>query len=154
MKKLLVSMMTVGALAAGGAASAQGVFFDNVLPQILGNVGADGPHRPGDVFLNKRGQRIYTTPSGVGVLIDDNNMYTDSDGRSWYADPSGRPVEMTGYRRDAWGRGVYTSADGRFAIVDRGPGSVLGAGRARWGDRDGDGIPDVRDRHPDDPRRR
>jgi hypothetical protein len=108
MKRFILSAVAVGALALGGAASAQDIFgLGNVLPQILGNVGLGGvggvgsdipavvagtPQAGGSVYADAYGRRIYVEPSGRQVALDANGTYVDQFGRRVYVDAYGRSV--------------------------------------------------------------
>ena len=81
----------------------------------------------------------------VPPVVNGTPIYVDQYGRQVYRDAAGREVlvqsQPGGYGivgRDAWGRPVY---------------GQVAAANPRW-DRDGDSIPNRRDRYPDDPRYR
>ena len=113
------------AVAAGALAAGATAFAqENVIPSSMYDMGI-----PPAAQTNPEGGRITT----------------DAYGRSVIVDRSGReivPGVIVGY--DAWGRAVY--ADGAY-------GNYAFTRRSAW-DRDGDGIPNRRDRYPDDPRYR
>jgi hypothetical protein len=146
MRKLFATAIAAGAMAVGGAASAQD--FGSVIANIFG-----------------LGTPTYGYNSGYpAVVAGQQQMYRDTYGRTFYYDQYGRQVylnsgttgsQFMGY--DAWGRPVYNSA------VTTSPGYVYGgtypynnnyAYSGRSWDRDGDGISNGRDRWPDDPRYR
>ncbi|GAB3650750.1 hypothetical protein [Ramlibacter alkalitolerans] len=166
MKKLIVSIAAAGALAAGGAASAQGL--EGVLPQvltnILGNVGVGGTVGEGQVVGYPPG-----LPANSGMLPN-GTVFRQDDGELVYMDPAGRQLRLSvpsndsavagrygryGSYIDPYGRRVYYGADGRPAYVEQN-GQVIGYGNsvARRNDRDGDGVANRVDRYPDDPRYR
>lgn len=152
MKKFILTAVAAGALAVGGAASAQD------LGGILGSLFGFGT------------QTYPTYNSGIPAVVAGTQphgatVYTDQYGRQFYYDQYGRQVVVqqqntynnpviVGY--DSWGRPVYgqrqygttqygtpqygTSQYGTYAY-----------GTNSW-DRDGDGIANTRDRWPDDRR--
>ena len=129
MKKFIATAVAAGALAAGGAASAQDL---------------------GSVLLNILG--IGTQTHGYGapaVVAPQAQIYVDQYGRRFYYDQIGRQVylqdggsQIIGY--DSWGRPIYGQAR------TYGYGNYGAYGNS-W-DRDGDGIANTRDRWPNDPR--
>lgn len=149
MKKFILSAVAAGAMAVGGAASAQD--FGTAIGQVLGSVFGAPTYNYGNYGnygtygYNQYGQVIpgvvATTPS-YGY----NTTYVDAYGRQVYVDRYGRhvvqqsavPHGAVGY--DAWGRPVYSQPYGTYAY-----------GSNSW-DRDGDGIANTRDRWPDDRR--
>lgn len=131
MKKALLSIVAAGALAAGGAASAQS------LGDIVGSLFGFGPSYGSG------------TPAVVaGTYPYGSTVYVDQYGRHFQYDPYGRQVFVTppassgtivGY--DSWGRPIHGStAYGNYAYADR-----------SW-DRDGDGVANAQDRWPHDSR--
>lgn len=146
MKKFILTAVAAGALAVGGAASAQD------LGSVLGNLFGFGT------------QTYPTYNSGIPAVVagtQGSTVYTDQYGRHIYYDQYGRQViqqqnsysnpvilpnpTIIGY--DQWGRPVYgqsqygtTTRYGNYAY-----------GTSTW-DRDGDGIANTRDRWPDDRR--
>lgn len=145
MKKFILTAVAAGALAVGGAASAQD------LGGILGSLFGFGT--PGYPTYN----------SGIPAVVagtQGQTVYTDQYGRQVYYDQYGRQVIMQqnsysnpvvipnptviGY--DSYGRPIHghtqygTSQYGNYAY-----------GSSTW-DRDGDGIANTRDRWPDDRR--
>lgn len=127
MKKLILSVLTVGAMAAGGAASAQDIFgLGNVLPQILGNIGlgvGSGAGIPAvvasngsaSVYVDQYGRQIYHDPtSGQRYVLDQNGTYIDQYGRriqvtvtqgSGVYQPGGHQSGRVAV--DAYGRQIY-----------------------------------------------
>ncbi len=136
MKKLVVTVLAVGALAVGGAASAQDL--GAVLGSILG-----------------LGSPTYTYPNAPAVVAGSvpygTQVYTDQYGRQFYYDQYGRqvvvqqqpnPNPIPGY--DAWGRPIYGSGTYSYGYGQYRP----------YGDADGDGVANQYDRRPYDPRYR
>jgi len=140
MKKYMAMAVAVGALAMGGAASAQDI------GTAIGNLFGFG--QPSYTYPNY-GYQNYGYPNYRGdipavvagtVPYGSNRVFIDQYGRQVYVDPYGRQVlaqsntyGVTGY--DAWGRPIY----GNVAL-------------ANSNDRDRDGMPNYSDRWPDDPR--
>jgi hypothetical protein len=141
MKKFITAAVAAGALAAGGAASAQD--FGSIIANIFG-----------------LGQPTYTQPNygygtygGPAVVAPQAQIYADQYGRRFYYDQYGRQVylsaapqqqqqqQIIGY--DSYGRPVYGSSSYAYGGTYNGYNS--------W-DRDGDGIANTRDRWPDDRR--
>jgi hypothetical protein len=133
MKKFITAAVAAGALAAGGAASAQD--FGSIIANIFGF-----------------GQPTYTQPNygygtygGPAVVAPQAQIYADQYGRRFYYDQYGRQVylntapqqQIIGY--DSYGRPVYGSTHAYSGTYNS------------W-DRDGDGIANTRDRWPDDRR--
>lgn len=160
MKKTILAAMAAGALAVGGAASAQD--FGTVLSNIFGfgtpNYNHNTyPSQYGYPTYNNRGtpavvagtQPYYGNYGQYGQYPQygqsgtyGNQVYVDQYGRQVYIDQYGRQVivqsntgtqGITGY--DAWGRPVYGTTYGN-----------------RTWDRDGDGVADASDRWPNDRR--
>jgi len=163
MKKLLVSILTVGALAAGGAASAQDVFgLGNVLPQILGNIGlgnlglgngyptvpgsiygpGSGSPPPGSVVLDANGRPVVIAATGVAAMPG-GTVVESADGGQVTLDSNGTYI-------DRYGQRVQVDATGRHTPIG---GGIAGIS-SRLFDRDGDGVADQNDRYPSDPRYR
>ncbi|MBI5276209.1 MAG: hypothetical protein HY854_07085 [Burkholderiales bacterium] len=140
MKKFIVTAIAAGALAAGGAASAQDL--GSVISGILGLTSPS--------YSNNYG---YSYP---GMVAPQAQVYTDTYGRRFYYDQYGQQVYLNnsgqvivGY--DQWGRPIYGT---NYSYGSSYP--YYGSNYA-WGngwDRDGDGISNSRDRWPDDPRYR
>jgi hypothetical protein len=166
MKKLIVSVLTVGALAAGGAASAQDVLggLGNVLPQILGNVGLGNlglgnvyPDVPGRVYNGQVGQ-----PLPGSVVLDDRGRPKVIAASGYEAMPGGSVVDSADGGQvtlDAWG--TYIDRFGRRIQVDKTGyhmpitgGPIVAQQRQYERDRDRDGVPDAYDRYPRDRRYR
>lgn len=148
MKKIFLTAVAAGALAAGGAASAQDI------GAVIGNIFGYGTPQ-----YSYGTQYPYGTPATPAVVAGTqpyygsqpyyrnqpyNTVYVDQYGRQVYVDQYGRHIVQsngTGYQTDAWGRPVYnTTPYGTYAY-----------GGSNW-DRDGDGIANTRDRWPDDRR--
>src|SRR4051812_35806565 len=131
MKKFILSVAAAGALAVGGAASAQDL--GAVVTNILGSFGVPtyGTQTYGNsVYVDQYGRQVYIDQYGRQVLVQPNNVY----GATVYG--------TTQY--DAYGRPIY-SPSGNYAYSNP---------YANPRDRDNDGVPNYRDRYPDDPRYR
>jgi hypothetical protein len=155
MKKWILSTVAAGALAVGGAASAQDL--GSVINSVIGSVFGT--------------QQSYSYGT--------NTYYTDQYGRTIYVDQYGRHLiaqPNAGVTYDQWGRPVYNSQvyQGQVyqgQVYNGGYGSygystapqypaygTYGSGNYAYGygtnswDRDGDGISNSRDRWPDDRR--
>jgi hypothetical protein len=153
MKKWILTTVAAGALARGGAASAQDL--GSVINSVIGSV-------------------FGTQSYNYGT----NTYYTDQYGRQVYVDQYGRHVVVTQaptVTYDQWGRPVYNSQVYNGQVLQ---GQVYGSGYGQYGystqpqyptygtygsgnyaygygnswDRDGDGISNTRDRWPDDRR--
>jgi hypothetical protein len=161
MKKLIVSVLTVGALAAAGAASAQDIFggLGNVLPQILGNIGLGnvypevpgsiynggyGQPAPGSVVRDANGRPVVIAATGVAAMPG-GTVVDSADGGQVTLDASGTYI-------DRYGRRIQVDMTGRHTPIS-GVG-VAGVAQSRLFDRDRDGVPDSYDRYPNDPRYR
>jgi hypothetical protein len=131
MKKFIVTALAAGAMAAGGAASAQD--FGSAIASLFG-------------FASPTYNYGYTYP-GV-VATPQARVYSDSYGRQFYYDQYGQQVylnnsgQIVGY--DTWGRPIYGTPQAY---------SYNYYGYNSW-DRDRDGVPNSRDRWPDDARYR
>ncbi|HET8746028.1 MAG TPA: hypothetical protein VFM98_10510 [Ramlibacter sp.] len=136
MKKLILSTLAAGALAVGGAASAQdlGVVIPQIITNVLGGPAYTQPRTPWSVgvYEDQNGNRFYRDASGYTHAIAADNTYVDRFGRRVYVDPFGRQATI-GIERQ---------------------GRILGAGPVTRRDRDGDGVRNDRDRYPDDGRYR
>jgi hypothetical protein len=100
MKKFILSAMAAGALAVGGAASAQDV--GDVLTNILGSFGVPiygTQQQPGSVYVDQYGRQVYIDQYGRQVLVQPNTVY----GSTVY---------------DAYGRPVYTTPNGNYAYAN------------------------------------
>jgi hypothetical protein len=152
MRKYIAAAVAAGALAVGGAASAQdlGTIISNVLgignPTPTYNV--PGVPYGAQVYQNQNGQQFYYDQYGRQVIV--------AGGTQWNIvgyDSQGNPL----YGTDAYG----TGGSGRFGNYGNN-GNNGNYGNYGWGygnnryrnDRDGDGVPDAYDRYPDDPRYR
>jgi hypothetical protein len=177
MRKFILSAVTVGALALGGAAQAQDILggIGDAIGQIFGigptystgipGVVAQGAYPPGTVYTDPYGRRVLVEPSGRQVLLDPNGAYPLPQnaglmGRT-VTDPYGRRYTLGQYGSsvDPVGRRIYLGPDGRPAYVEQNGqlysyASVFGniAYGGEVSDRDGDGIANSMDRYPDDPR--
>lgn len=142
MEKFILSAIAVGTMAIGGMAHAD--LIDGV----------------GNTISRIFGVPYDARPQGSSPIV--NGIYTNPDGRLIHVDPSGRHVPLDQYSRlrDDWGRTVYLGAnnqpiymeqDGRLVPYGNPPASyALGPSF----DRDGDGVSNQDDRHPDDGRYR
>ena len=138
MKKFILSAATAGALALGGAASAQSP--SAVVNNIFGYGTPTYSYGPAIPAIVAGTQPYYSAPSASQPY---NTVYVDQYGRQVYVDQTGRHVivqsttttrSITGY--DAWGRPIYGTTHGGYAS------------NRHW-DRDGDGVADAQDRWPD-----
>jgi hypothetical protein len=171
MKKLLLSVLAVGAMATGGVASAQDG-LGNVLPQILGNVlgnnglagvVAQGNYPAGSVYVDQYGRQVQVDRFGNHVVIGQNTNVLGGGPRV-VDDPTGngRQIVLNAdgtYIHPVNGWRMYVTPDGRHLPVntntvqarrldDRGR-DVLRDRRDRDRDRDRDRIRDNRDRDRD-----
>jgi len=160
MKKSLLAAVAAGALAVGGAASAQD--FGGILSNIFGygsptynhNTYPSYPYSTyGGTYSRGTpavvaGTQPYgtygqygnygTQPYGGTVYVDQygRQVQVDQYGRQVYVQPNTNTYGITGY--DAWGRPVY--------------GTTAGGYNNRSWDSDGDGVADANDRWPNDRR--
>ena len=153
MKKFILGAVAAGALAVGGAASAQGLggILDNIFGYGSGNQGYS-QSQPAVV--------AGTVPHGTqGSVPHGTQLYADQYGRQFYYDQYGRQVfvqtttttsshGIVGY--DSWGRPVYGTTNVYNNVYGSNHYGGYAANRS-W-DRDGDGIANTRDRWPDDGR--
>lgn len=143
MKKLFVSILAVGAIGFGSAASAQDVFgLGHVLPQILGNIGVPGVP-------------IYGAPGVLGGVPQEGTTVIDPYGRRIVYDRYGRAVatEQLEIVVDKQGRRWAVDSEGNHTQIGQDFGGLASRG-LRGSDLDRDGVPDRRDRYPHDPRYR
>lgn len=153
MKKFILGAVAAGALAIGGAASAQdlgaviGSLFGYGTPQY-----GYSTSQPAVVAGTQYGTQ-YGAPYGATV-------YSDQYGRRFYYDQYGRQVVLNGATYgtnqaivgyDSWGRPVYGSTQTYSYPSTTYPYGGSYAYGNSW-DRDGDGIANTRDRWPDDRR--
>ncbi len=129
MNKLFVSALATAALVAGGAAFAQS--------------GGDAEAQAGSAWRNQQPQ----TPPNPYAAQDAQRGYGPAPGTAEYYGNSGwtPPSGYVYQGTDRWGRPLYsqTVPAAPYILHDR----------VRRNDRDGDGVRDRRDRHPDDYRR-
>ena len=135
MNKFILSALAAGALALGGAVSAQVV-----------------------------GSLPKPTDGSVPWYMTQGQVYVDTHGRQFFYDQYWRQVFLPpGYTygviaHDSAGQPVYGAVgpDRNFGVapLDRRYGDVAPDRRARDRDRDGDGVANRQDRWPDDPRYR
>ena len=153
MKKFILSAVAAGALAVGGAASAQD--FGAVIGNILGfgtptyptysypNYGYGGS-TPAVVagtqpyYNNGTLGNHNAYPGNTQVYVDQygRQVTIDQYGRHVYVQPNTGSYGITGY--DQWGRPIYGNA-------------TYGYSNRTW-DSDGDGVADAQDRWPNDRR--
>jgi hypothetical protein len=170
MNKFILSAVAAGALAVGGAASAQDL--GGVIGSIFGYGNQQYPSystsTPAVVAGTQGyyGNNVYGNNAyGGNVYGNNGTVYVDQYGRQITYDRYGRQVivqqqpststyGVMGY--DQWGRPIYgTTTDGATTYGTYGSGERYGYGdryaNRSW-DRDGDGVPNAQDRWPDDPR--
>lgn len=152
MRRFILSAVAAGAVAFAGAASAQG--FGGVLNDLFG---FGQPAHPTYSGAGIPAVVAGTQPYGSGVYVDPHGrqVTTDRYGRQVVVQPNRGTYGITGY--DAWGRPVYGSAPVPYGHPGN-YGSYGNYGNYAWagqpGDKDGDGVPNVHDRWPDDARYR
>lgn len=140
MNNFILSAVAAGALALGGAASAQD------LGSILGNIfGYYGNQSTPAVVAGTvpHGSQVYVDPSG-------RQVHVDQYGRHVYVQPNTSNYGIVGY--DAWGRPVYGTTHVYNQPNVYGDAAYPGYAASPSWDRDGDGIANSRDRWPDDRR--
>jgi hypothetical protein len=135
MKKLILSTLTVAALAVGGSAHAD--LIDSVGTTISRIFGV--PYDP--------------TPGGAAPVV---NVYTDAYGRRVQVDAMGRhiPLDQYGTYRDQWGRTVHLGANNQPLYIEQN-GQLIPYGTYALGpsdDADRDGVANRYDRYPQDSR--
>lgn len=131
MKKFILSALTVGAMAVGGAASAQtwgGVDpVTGVLSQIFGGGSTATPAVVAganqSIYVDQYGRRFYYDQYGRQVLVDNT---TGAQGSYGYGnrtviDPTGRQVVLDEHNtyRDAYGNRIQVDAYGRHLRLDQ-----------------------------------
>ncbi|GAB3657911.1 hypothetical protein [Ramlibacter alkalitolerans] len=140
MKKTILSAIAVGAFAIGGIAQAD--VIDSV----------------GNTISRIFGVPYDARPSAPVPIV--NGIYTDAYGRRYQLDAAGRqiPIDQFGSYRDQWGRTVYLGANNQPAYIEQnGQLFPYVAGTYALGpsdDRDADGVANMYDRFPNDPRYR
>ncbi|RYF15511.1 MAG: hypothetical protein EOO30_14385 [Comamonadaceae bacterium] len=153
MKKIFLTAVAAGALAAGGAASAQDI------GAVIGNIFGYGTPQ-----YSYGTQYPYGAPATPAVVAGTqpyygnrqpyNTVYVDQYGRQVYVDQYGRHVVQSNnvYGNNAYGGAVYQGTDawGR-PVYNTAPYGTYAYGGSNW-DLDGDGIANTRDRWPDDRR--
>lgn len=123
MKKFILSAVAVGALAVGGAASAQDL--GGVIGSIFGFGTPPATVQPGSIYIDQYGRQVAVDQFGRHRLLQS-------------------AVGIVGY--DAWGRPVYGhigSRSGNAAVN-----AVVNAAQTR--DNDGDGVINLHDKMPND----
>lgn len=182
MRKFILTVAAVGAMAVSGAASAQGLFGG---PRIIepAVVAPQGSYPAGSVYTDQYGRQVHVDQYGRHVLIDRSSMagrsvydesfgrtvpldqfgtYVDANGIRWQFDNTGKRTRLDQYGsyRDPYGRIIILGADRAPLYVDQNGqlmaySSVYGGQMAYGGradDRDGDGVANWQDRYPDDSR--
>jgi len=143
MKKLIVMAAAAGALAVGGAASAQD------LGTVLGNILGFGTQQ-----YNAPAVVAGTVPYGSTIAIDQygRQVYVDQYGRQVLVQPNTNSGYIVGY--DAENRPIYGPAYGTpsYGVGPYGTATYGNLAYADRRDRDGDGVADRYDRWPEDPR--
>lgn len=128
MNKLFVSVLATAALAAGGAVFAQ---------DAESQAGSAWRNHPMQPQTPPNPYAAQDAARGYGPAYGTPEYY----GNSGWTPPSGYVYQGT----DRWGRPLYSQVapSSPYILHDR----------ARRNDRDGDGVRNRRDRHPDDYRR-
>jgi hypothetical protein len=141
MKKFITTALAAGALAAGGAASAQ-----DLGSTILNILGFGAP-----TYSQNYGY-------GYGGATVQGQVYRDQYNRHFYYDQYGRQVYLNnsapaivGY--DQWGRPLYNSGAVTYGTYGGHYNGNYAYGGNTW-DADGDGVANHRDRWPNDARYR
>lgn len=124
MKKFILSAVAAGALAVGGAASAQDL--GSAIGSLFGFGTPPVAVQPGSVYIDQYGRQVAVDQFGRHRILQS-------------------AVGIVGY--DAWGRPVYGHIGARSG--NRAVGAVVGAAQTR--DNDGDGVINMHDRMPNDP---
>ena len=172
MRKYIATAIAAGALAIGGAASAQD--FGSILSNIFGfgtsSQSSSGTPAvvAGTVYQDQYGRRFYYDQYGQQVYLQDSQQQQivgyDSWGRPIYGTQNSQTQQIMGY--DSWGRPIYGTHGtqqqqqqivgydswGRPIYGNSGSYAYGTQPRTSTWDRDGDGIPNSRDRWPDDSR--
>lgn len=123
MKKFILSAVAAGALAVGGAASAQDL--GGVIGSLFGFGSPPAAVQPGSVYIDQYGRQVAVDQFGRHRILQS-------------------AVGIVGY--DAWGRPVYGQIGSRSS--NSAVRAVVGAAQA--GDNDGDGVINLHDRMPND----
>lgn len=138
MTKLFVSVLAAAAVAAGGAAFAQGGGdAESQAGSAWRGTQSWGPYYPPPV-TNSDAERLDRAQRGLGQAYGTPEYWGNS---GWTPQPPGYVYRGT----DRWGRPLYSQ------VVPASP--YILHDRVRRNDRDGDGVRDRRDRYPDDYRR-
>jgi len=123
MKKFILSAVAAGALAVGGAASAQDL--GGVIGSLFGFGSPPAAVQPGSVYIDQYGRQVAVDQFGRHRILQS-------------------AVGIVGY--DAWGRAIYGNIGARSgnAAVN----ATVNAAQTR--DNDGDGVINMYDRMPND----
>ena len=141
MKRFILPTLAVAAFGIGGVAHADLIDgVGNTISRIFGV-----PYDP--------------TPAAPSPTV---SVYTDAYGRAFQVDAAGRhmPLDRYGSYRDQWGRTVYLGPDHRPAyIMQNGQLTAYSSVPSTYAmgaapDLDRDGVADMYDRWPNDPRYR
>lgn len=106
MKKLVLSVVAVGALAVGGIAQADVIdSVGNAISRITGIPYAPVPNA--------------SVPIASAPVV--NGIYTDNYGRRFQVDAYGNyiPLDQYGSYRDQWGRTVYLGANNQPLYIEQ-----------------------------------
>lgn len=154
MKKFIATAIAAGAMAVGGAASAQDL--GSVIANVLGfgqptyNYGYGYPNTYPN--YNYGNHNYYGgTPTYPAVVAQPygNSVYVDPYGRQVHVQPNATTTYHAGY--DAYGRPIYRDGNGNITYIGGSTSGNYAYSNRSW-DRDGDGIANNRDRWPDDRR--
>ena len=94
MRKSILTAVALGALAFGGAASAQSL--GSVIGDAIHDIFGIGQPSPNSTYVDQYGRRVYVDAYGRHIVQPSPNVYG-------------------GVAYDAWGRPVYTAPAGNYA---------------------------------------
>ncbi len=165
MKKFILTAVAAGALAVGGAASAQDIgtvigslfgfgqpaypSYSTGIPAVVAGTQPYNTQPYGTYGANVYGNNTYGgTTYGSQVYVDQygRQVTIDQYGRHVLVQPNTGSYAITGY--DQWGRPIYGTTT--YGNTTYGATTYGYSGRT-W-DRDGDGVANAQDRWPDDRR--